>query len=219
MKEQPSSAVVQATALEKLGMLSKQSFDAGLILPQYKVEENRRKIGTTHGINLILAALALFRKDRSAQIHGLLTIGNIANTNTRATLIGNAGGVDTVLHGMRQFPKHQQLQRNGLIALEKLASDHPQNQSRISASGGIDVILSNMGKYLHDTEIQNNGCLIIASLAKSSHETQKELKRKNAKLYVRKAGTVLGEGSISVVDALHCLRKESCWSKVKSVLC
>ena len=215
MKEQPSSAVVQATALEKLGHLTivKRLTEGRHIYQLNTVEENRRKVGTVHGIHLILAALRLFRKDRSAQIHGLLTIGNMTMTDNGKRLVANAGGIGTVLHGMRQFPKHAQLQRNGLVALENFAStSNSRNQSMIFESGGTDTILAAMNQFPKDVVIQNTACLTIACLAKSSRDIKKELRHKGAVVAVKKAGTVIGDTSDSVVDALHALRKEHFWS-------
>ncbi len=214
MKDQPSSAVVQATALEKLGFLTSQNSDGDTHLRLNTVEENRRKVGTVYGIDLILKALKLFRKDRSAQIHGLLAIGNVTMNDYRQRLVANAGGIDAVLQGMRQFPKHGPLHRNGLVALENFAStSNSTNQFMICKSGGTDTIIATMNQFPNDAVIQNTACSTIACLARSSRDIKKELRHKGAVDAVNKAGTVIGDKSDSVVDALHALQKEHFWSK------
>jgi len=132
----------------------------------------------------------------------------------RQRLVANAGGIDTVLQGMRQFPKHGPLHRNGLVALENFAStSNSRNQSMICNSGGTDTILATMNQFPNDAVIQNTACSTIACLAMSSRDIKKELRHKGAVDAVKMAGTVIGDRSDSVVDALKALQKEHFWSK------
>jgi hypothetical protein len=132
----------------------------------------------------------------------------------RQRLLADAGGIDTVLQGMRHFPKHSPLHRNGLVALENFAStSNSRNQSMICNSGGTDTIIATMNQFPSDAVIQITACSMIACLAMSSRDNKKELRHKGAIDAVKKAGTVIGDRSDSVVDALKALQKEHFWSK------
>jgi hypothetical protein len=182
MTDHPTNARVQTSALKRLGNLTcdrkkintrqhNAAINSGY---EFQVDEQRRMIGSTKGIAVILKALTNFPVDINVQTFGLLAIGNACRHNEEnRSMFGDAGVIELILKAMCWFVEDIHLQRTGLFAIYTSSFKNTKNKAAIRHQGGIPMLLRTMQRYHDDFEVQRNGLTCLGNLA--SKDTKNRL--------------------------------------------
>jgi hypothetical protein len=182
MTEHPTNARVQTSALKRLGnftcdrkKINSRQHNAAINSGyEFQVDEQRRKIGSTKGIALILKALRKFPVDINVQTYGLFAIGNACRHNEEnRSMFGDAGAIELILKAMCWFVEDIHLQRTGLFAMYTSSFKNTKNKATIRHQGGIPMLLRTMQRYQYDFEVQRNGLTCLGNLA--SKDTKNRL--------------------------------------------
>jgi hypothetical protein len=120
--------------------------------------ENAEMMVASHGVELIVRALCMFRSIASIQLCGCALLCTISSMDKqRAKTVLACGGKEAVLSSMIAFRSTLALQRNGITLMCMLAQIGPNARSKIVKAHGIEAISAALKAHIADETLIERG--------------------------------------------------------------